>query len=403
MPDGREQFTARLVGAIGDIDPVDWDRCAGSANPFVCHAFLHSLEESNSVGDRSGWWPQHLVLADSDNRIVGCLPLYLKNNSYGEYVFDHSWAHALEQAGGHYYPKFQSAVPFSPVPGPRLLTDSPDPAVKQALVQAAIRFAERAGVSSLHVTFACEADAQAMGEAGMLVRYGQQFHWHNRGYTDFDGFLARLSSRKRKAIRKERKTVEESGITIETRHGNEMTPALWDAFFRFYTDTYDRKWGSPYLTRRFFDLISERMPDRVVMFVAFHAGRPVAAALNLRGDDALYGRNWGCSEEHRFLHFECCYYRAIDYAIAHGLARVEAGTQGPHKIQRGYLPVATHSAHWLRHESFAAAVADFLRRERAAVIEEMDWLEHEHSPYRQEDGPAGCAGMRPPRRSTTED
>lgn len=393
MSDGRDEFTARLVGAIGDIDPGDWDRCAGGDNPFVSHAFLHALEESGSVGDRSGWWPQHMVLSDSGNsgKIVGCLPLYLKNNSYGEYVFDHAWAHALEQAGGRYYPKLQCAVPFTPVPGPRLLTESRDPAVKRALVRGAVEFARRMGVSSLHVTFASEADAAVMAEAGLLQRLGQQFHWHNRGYGSFDDFLATLSSRKRKAIRKERRAVQEAGITVEARHGGEMTKALWDAFFRFYTDTYDRKWGAPYLTRRFFDLVSERMPEKVVVFFAFREGRPVAGALNFRGADTLYGRNWGCAEDHKFLHFECCYYQAIDYAIAHGLARVEAGTQGPHKIQRGYLPVATYSGHWIAHDGFRAAVADFLRRERAAVREEMAWLEREHSPYRREDGePADC-------------
>ena len=394
MADGHEQFTARLVDSIAAIDAADWDRCAGSRNPFVSHAFLDALEESGSVGDRTGWWPQHLVLEDGDRGIVGCMPLYLKNNSQGEYVFDHAWAHALEQAGGRYYPKLQSAVPFSPVPGPRLLTGAvPDPLTRHALISAAIQFAGRMGVSSLHVTFADEADWRALAEAGFLPRLGQQFHWPNRGYADFDAFLGALNSRKRKAIRKERRAVAEAGIALETFHGNEMTAALWDAFHQFYIDTYDRKWGAPYLTRRFFDLIGERLAERVVLFFAFRHGMPIAAALNLRGSDALYGRNWGCAEDHPFLHFECCYYQAIDYAITHGLARVEAGTQGPHKVQRGYMPVPTYSAHWIENQSFAAAVADFLRREREAVRGEIDWIAAEHSPYRQDDG---CSA--PPRR-----
>lgn len=391
MPDGRDQFTARLIGAIGTVDPDDWDRCAGRDNPFVSHAFLHALEESGSVGDRSGWWPQHLILQDADESIIGCMPLYLKNNSYGEYVFDHSWAHAFEQAGGSYYPKLQSAVPFTPVPGPRLLCgDNPDPFVKRALIAGALQFAEKTGVSSLHVTFPDEAEWQAMGNAGLLQRVGQQFHWHNQDYASFDDFLNALNSRKRKAIRKERRAVGEAGISIEVRHGGEMTAALWDAFYVFYADTYDRKWGAPYLTRSFFDLISARMPDNIVVFFAYHEGQAVAAALNFRGADALYGRNWGCNEDHKFLHFECCYYQAIDYAIAHGLSRVEAGTQGPHKIQRGYLPSLTYSAHWLRDDGFAAAVADFLRRESDGVREEMDYLERELSPYRQVQDTGGC-------------
>ena len=391
MPDGREQYTARLVNAIDAIAPIAWDRCAGDDNPFLSHAFLLALEQSGSVGDRSGWWPHHLVLEDADNAIVGCMPLYLKNNSYGEYVFDHSWAHALEQAGGRYYPKFQCAVPFTPVPGPRLLTGD-KPELKGALISAAMQFAERAGVSSLHITFPDREDWVAAGDAGLMQRVGQQFHWHNRGYATFDDFLDALASRKRKAIRKERRAVELAGISIEVRHGNEMTPRLWDAFYEFYGDTYDRKWGSPYLTRRFFDLISESMPEQVVLVFALRDGEPVAAALNFKGADALYGRNWGCLEDHKFLHFECCYYQAIDYAIAHGLARVEAGTQGPHKIQRGYLPSLTYSAHWVRHEGFADAVADFLRHERAAVQEEILYMEREHSPYRNESGEPTCTG-----------
>ncbi|MEZ5670058.1 MAG: GNAT family N-acetyltransferase [Alphaproteobacteria bacterium] len=391
MADGRDQYTARLADSIAAIDAADWDRCAGGRNPFVSHAFLNALEESGSVGDRTGWWPQHLVLEDDSRRIVGCMPLYLKNNSYGEYVFDHSWAHALEQAGGDYYPKLQAAVPFTPAPGPRLLVgDEPDIAAKAALTDGAVQVAKRMGVSSLHVTFCSEDDWQVLGAAGFLQRLGQQFHWHNRGYGRFDDFLGALASRKRKAIRKERRSVAESGIAVEVRHGDEMTPALWDAFYRFYVDTYDRKWGAPYLTRRFFELIGARMPRQVVMVLACRDGRPIAGAMNLRGSDALYGRNWGCAEDHPLLHFECCYYRAIDYAIEHGLARVEAGTQGPHKIQRGYLPCPTYSAHWIANAGFGRAVEDFLRRERPAVREEMVWLEREHSPYRNPDGDCGA-------------
>lgn len=384
MSDGRDEFTARLVGAIGDIDPGDWDRCAGGDNPFVSHAFLHALEESGSVGDRSGWWPQHMVLSDSGNsgKIVGCLPLYLKNNSYGEYVFDHAWAHALEQAGGRYYPKLQCAVPFTPVPGPRLLTESRDPAVKRALVRGAVEFARRMGVSSLHVTFASEADAAVMAEAGLLQRLGQQFHWHNRGYGSFDDFLATLSSRKRKAIRKERREAVESGLEIVTLSGSELTDEHWDAFFTFYMDTGSRKWGRPYLNRDFFRRLHASMADRVVLVLARRAGRWIAGAWNMRGKDTLYGRNWGCIEYHPFLHFECCYYQAIEYAIRHRLKRVEAGAQGEHKLARGYLPVPIHSVHWMADRRFHDAIGRYLQQERAhmaGLIEALD----QHSPFRQ--------------------
>ena len=386
MPDDAPTFTGRIVGDIASVAQADWDACAGPDNPFVSHAFLSALEDSGSVGDRTGWWPQHLVLNDGAGRMVGAMPLYLKGNSYGEYMFDHSWAHAYEQSGGRYYPKLQCAVPFTPVPGPRLLvgTEQGPQADRAAagLIEAAITFAGRMEVSSLHITFPDRTDWQRLGAAGLVQRIGQQFHWHNRGYRTFDEFLAALVSRKRKSIRKERRVLAENGITVRALTGSEISDDDWDAFYRFYVDTYDRKWGAPYLTREFFETITARLSDRVVLVMAWRDGRRIAGALNFRGADALFGRNWGCEEDHDFLHFECCYYQAIEYAIAHGLARVEAGTQGPHKVQRGYLPARTYSAHWFNNDAFAQAVADFTRREQGAIEDEMGFVTAHHSPYR---------------------
>lgn len=384
MPDGREPTTIRIVDSIGAVEAARWDACAGDGNPFVAHAFLAALENSGSVRAETGWLPQHLLAESGAGELLGVAPMYLKGHSYGEYVFDHGWAAAYERAGGRYYPKLQVAVPFTPVPGPRLLV-KPGPlaeSVREILIQGMIEVARRSGVSSLHVTFADETDARALAEAGLMIRTGYQFHWANRGYDSFDDFLAALSSRKRKAIRKERREVAESGIEIRVLTGDAIEPRHWDAFFRFYMDTSDRKWGSPYLTRDFFTRLGATMADRVVLVMAQDRGRPVAGALNLRGTDALYGRNWGCIGDYRFLHFEACYYQAIEYAIAHRLARVEAGAQGEHKIQRGYLPVATRSAHWIRDPGFAAAVQDFLRREQRAVERDMEALAG-FSPFRR--------------------
>jgi predicted N-acyltransferase len=387
MPDG-DAYTIRVVDRIADIPAAAWDACAGPDNPFLSHAFLAALEESGSATAKTGWLPQHLALEEAGGRLLGVAPLYLKGHSYGEYVFDHGWADAYERAGGRYYPKLQCAVPFTPVTGPRLLIHhavgtQAGGAVADALVSGMLELARRHKVSSLHITFPTEGEWQRLGEAGFLQRMGQQFHWENQGYASFDDFLAALSSRKRKTIRKEREGALAGGIEIHTLTGAAIEKRHWDAFFRFYISTSDRKWGSPYLTREFFDLIGARMADRIVLVMAEKNGRLIAGALNLRGGDTLYGRNWGCAGDFPFLHFEACYYRAIDFAIAHGLKRVEAGAQGQHKIQRGYLPSPTYSAHWIRDPGFQRAVADFLARERRAVAHEMGELA-ELSPFRRE-------------------
>src|SRR5215470_837400 len=385
-----DSLTLRLIDGVARVSEAAWDACAGPDNPFVGHAFLRALEDSRSVGGRSGWQPRHAVLEDRSGRLLAAVPLYRKSHSYGEYVFDHGWAAVYERAGGRYYPKLQGAVPFTPVPGPRLLVapGAEREAIRQALVGGLLELAEAEPVSSLHITFPDEGDAEALEDGGLMLRTGLQYHWSNRGYGSFDDFLADLSSRKRKAIRKERREVAESGVTLSVLTGDAIEKHHWDAFFDFYISTSDRKWGSPYLTRAFFDALGERLADKVALVVAEAGGRLVAGALNLIGRDALYGRNWGCAGDFKFLHFEACYYQAIEFAIARGLARVEAGAQGEHKIQRGYLPVATYSAHWIRDPAFAAAVRDFLRRERAAVDQERRAL-CTLSPFRQGDGGEG--------------
>src|SRR5216683_2549378 len=384
MADGGERVTVKVVSRLADIPAAEWDACAGDDNPFLCHAFLEALEASGSATRDAGWQPQHLALEDEGGRLLGAVPLYLKSHSYGEYVFDWGWASAYERAGGRYYPKLQCSVPFTPVTGHRLLLHpAASPAVTDGLVAAMLELARRHKVSSLHVTFPTKGEWERFGAAGFLQRAGQQFHWENHGYASFDEFLAALSSRKRKTIRKEREAALAGGIEINALTGDAIEKRHWDAFFRFYISTSDRKWGSPYLTREFFDLIGERMAERIVLVMAEKNGRLIAGALNLRGEDTLYGRNWGCAGDFPFLHFEACYYRAIDFAIAHGLKRVEAGAQGEHKIQRGYLPAPTYSAHWIRDPGFKRAVADFLTRERRAVAHEMDALA-ELSPFRRE-------------------
>jgi len=388
--DGDEtSLSLRVAPKLAAIDAAAWDACAGPDNPFVSYAFLSALEDSRSVNAKEGWQPQHLTLAEPSGRIIACAPLYLKSHSYGEYVFDHGWAEAYERAGGEYYPKLQCAVPFSPVPGPRLLIhpEAP-PETARLMIGGMVELARQLDVSSLHITFPTREEWVEFGAAGLLQRIGTQFHWENRGYGSFEDFLAALNSRKRKAIRKERREALDSGLDIRTLTGTEITRKHWDAFFRFYMSTSDRKWGSAYLTRRFFDLLGERLGDKVVLVMAEHQGEPVAGALNLRGTDTLYGRNWGCVGDFKFLHFEACYYRAIDYAIEHGLARVEAGAQGTHKIQRGYLPSETYSAHWIRDAGFARAVENFLERERLSVRAQMAELA-EGSPFRQDGEKAG--------------
>ncbi len=397
MPDGQDAITIKLVNRIDAINAADWDACAGigadgAGNPFVMHAFLAAMEDSGSATAETGWAPHHLIATDAAGRMIGAAPMYLKSHSYGEYVFDWGWAEAYERAGGKYYPKLQVSVPFTPATGPRLLV-RPDLSaemagvVRSALIGAMERVAGGNGISSVHVTFPTEAEARALGEAGWLRRAGQQFHWENRRYGGFDDFLDALASRKRKTIRKERREVAESGVAVRPLTGGEIEPRHWDAFHRFYLATADHKWGNPYLTREFFHRIGETMADRILLVVAERDGRPVAGALNLMGDGTLYGRNWGCEGEFKFLHFEACYYQAIDFAIRHGLARVEAGAQGTHKIQRGYLPVETHSAHWIADPGFRDAVKKFLERERLHVHAEMAGLS-EYSPFRKDGGEA---------------
>jgi len=379
MPDGLPSLTLTLHPHIAQIPAAEWDACAGGGNPFVSHAFLSAMEDSGSASARTGWMPQHAALRDGD-QLVAVVPMYAKSHSYGEYVFDHSWANAYERSGGNYYPKLQAAVPFSPVPGPRLLTR---PGVApEALGQALIQACEELKLSSVHATFCTDADAGALERSGWLRRLGTQFHWENAGYATFDDFLGALSSRKRKAIKRERRDANACGLTYVSLRGHEIQARHWEAFYRFYTSTVDRKWGSAYLTRKFFPMLSERLGDAVVLMLAEKDGAPVAGALNMVGDEALYGRNWGCRGDWPFLHFELCYYRAIEFAIAHGLQRVEAGAQGQHKIQRGYLPRPTHSAHWIAHPGLRRAIAGYLEQERPAIEADMAALA-EASPYRR--------------------
>jgi uncharacterized protein len=385
----------RVVQRIADAPAAEWNACAsGDApdgaptrpdNPFISHAFLHAVEESGSATPKTGWLPQHLILDNSDGAVVGCMPCYLKSHSFGEYVFDHAWADSYERAGGTYYPKLQCAVPFTPVTGRRLLTrDGPERAGRKALLlQAAATLTERLHASSLHITFPTKEEWELAGRLGFLQRNDQQFHWRNDGYQSFEDFLGALASRKRKSIRSERKRALENGIEIDWVTGADLTEAHWDAFFAFYMDTGSRKWGLPYLTRAFFSLIGETMRDQILLVLARRKGRPIAGALNFIGADGLYGRYWGALEEHPCLHFELCYYRAIDYAIQHKLSRVEAGAQGAHKLARGYLPVPTYSAHWIRDSGLRRAVSGYLQRERATVAHEIAMLGDE-SPYRKD-------------------
>ena len=388
--EGEKRGTvASIVARIADVDKDAWDACANpdpaTFNPFVAHAFLEALEESGSVGARHiGWLPQHIAVDDDNGYIAACAPCYVKLHSAGEYVFDHSWAAAYEQAGGHYYPKLQIAVPFTPVPGPRLLVrpDVDQDFYRQVLGAAAAELAQRIGASSVHATFLSEGDWQALGAQGYLKRTDRQFHWANRGYATFDDFLADLASRKRKTIRKERREALADGIDIEHLTGSDIKERHWDAFFDFYMDTGSRKWGRPYLNRRFFAQLGEAMPERCLLVMAKRGARYVAGALNLIGGDCLYGRYWGSVEHHPCLHFEVCYYQAIDYAIAHGLSRVEAGAQGEHKLARGYLPTTTYSAHYIADPGFRRAVAHYLEQERAEVAETVAVLT-EYGPYRR--------------------
>jgi len=373
------EIVAHSAEGVASFDRDEWDACAGRDNPFVSHDFLSALEESGSVTARAGWQPVPIAIDGGDGHPAAILPAYAKSHSQGEYVFDHGWAEAWQRAGGDYYPKLQIAVPFSPVPGPRLLLR--DPALAPALIAAAEAMVERHGLSSAHATFVAPDQVPLFEAAGWLIRTDRQFHWQNRGYGSFDDFLAALASRKRKAVRKERAAAVE-GLEIVHLTGGAIEESHWDAFWTFYQDTGTRKWGRPYLTRAFFSLLGERMADRVLLILALRDGRPVAGALNLIGADTLYGRYWGCTEEVPFLHFELCYYQAIDAAIARGLARVEAGAQGEHKLARGYEPVPTFSAHFIPHPGFRRAVADYLEQERRAVEANIEGLE-EYMPFRK--------------------
>ncbi|MES2120129.1 MAG: GNAT family N-acetyltransferase [Pseudomonadota bacterium] len=374
MADRESQIVAKIGAGVAGINSFAWDRLAGD-EPFTSHAFLSALEDSGSVGRGTGWTPAPILIEDEASRLVGCAPGYLKTHSQGEYVFDHGWADAWERAGGAYYPKLQVAVPFTPVPGPRLLGDRP-----QQLLAAMEAIVVQNDMSSAHVTFIDEAGAGEAEQRGWLVRHGIQYHWFNRGYKSFDDFLGALSSRKRKAIRKERAAARD-GLDFRQLRGSEIEPADWDAMWAFYQDTGSRKWGHPYLTREFFDIAAERLGDCLLLFLADRGGRPIAGALNVVGPDALYGRYWGCTEEVPFLHFELCYYQAIEWAIEQRLAQVQAGAQGEHKLARGYEPVVTRSVHFIQNPSFRRAVAEFIEAEREGVAAEIEWLRRD-LPYR---------------------
>ena len=383
---------ARLTVAtsLDAFTPEEWAglrgamRSDGAYNPFISYDFLWALEESGCATRRTGWLGQHLRLEASDGALLGAVPCYLKSHSQGEYVFDYGWADALERAGGRYYPKLQVSVPFTPVTGPRLLThsDAEEAHVHRALAEGLVTLTNQLGLSSLHVTFAPEQEIGVLQRAGFLTRTDQQFHFFNEGYACYDDFLETLTARKRKALKKERRAALEAGIELEWLTGSDLTEAVWDDFFTFYMDTGNRKWGRPYLNRLFFSLLGERMADDILLVMAKRAGRYVAGAINFIGGDALYGRNWGAVEHHPFLHFEVCYHQAIEFAIANKINRVEAGAQGEHKLARGYVPVTTHSAHYIAHPGLRRAVADYLSGERREVEAIGEFLA-QHSPYKK--------------------
>ena len=356
------------------IDAAEWDALAGSANPFISHAFLQALEKGGAVGGDSGWDPMHLLLRSDDGQLLGAMPNYLKHHSYGEYIFDHGWANAFERAGGAYYPKLLAAVPFTPATGPRFLVRDNRADLKTALAKGMETLVEKYQLSSAHINFLPSDDAHQLAVAGWLKRTSIQFHWHNQNYADFDDFLDHLSSRKRKNIRKERASVTKAGVTMLRLTGAAITQDHIDAFFRFYMSTIDRKWGGAYLTHEVFTQLGKTMADRMLLVMAEYDGNIIGGALNFIGDDALYGRNWGADIDIPNLHFEACYYQAIDFAIEHGLSRVEAGAQGFHKVQRGYLPVTTHSVHWIAHDGFRDAVARFLDAEKCGVEAEKNHI-----------------------------
>lgn len=382
------QLYTRVLTSIDEVDAADWDACANPEqpntpyNPFLSHAYLQALEASGCVTSHSGWQPCHLVLQTADRKVFGAVPAYLKTHSQGEYVFDHAWANALHRAGGRYYPKLQVSVPFTPVTGRRLLIHAKAPdqqAAQRQLIQGCVDLCQQSGGSSVHMTFMPKSQWQQTAKLGYLQRVDQQYHWLNNGYLCFDEFLADLSSKKRKNLKRERREALQADIKTEWLTGNDLTKEHWDAFYRFYLDTGNKKWGAPYLNREFFDLVGKAMPEKILLILCKRAGRYIAGALNFVGSDTLYGRYWGCVEEHRFLHFEICYYQAIDYAISRQLKRVEAGAGGGHKFIRGYLPCPTYSAHWIADPGFRAAVAAFLATERQQVHAEIAYLQKKTS------------------------
>lgn len=392
-------YAIRVVPSLRAFTKTEWSDLSGTSldrskspyNPFISFDFLDILEESGCAVGRTGWQPHHLRLEAPDGSLLGAVPCYVKSHSQGEYVFDHGWADAFERAGGRYYPKLQASVPFTPATGPRLLVDNSADAetVRSALASGLKLVTDRLGVSSAHVTFAEPREIAALQQAGFLHRTDQQFHFFNEGYSTYDDFLVTLASRKRKALRKERREALAPGISIDWLTGSDLTERVWDDFFAFYMDTGGRKWGRPYLNRKFFSLIGERMAGDVLLVMARRGGRHIAGAINFIGSETLYGRNWGCIEDHPFLHFEVCYHQAIDFAIHKGLKVVEAGAQGEHKLARGYRPVTTHSAHYIAHPGLRSAVADYLAREREEVARIGDYLD-EHTPFRKGDGPVSA-------------
>ena len=383
-----DSFQIRILNSLEGIEPTSWNNLqpGDCVNPFVTHEFLYAMEKSGSATSQTGWLGQHLILEDDNGTMLGALPCYLKNHSQGEYVFDHGWADAFERAGGNYYPKLQCSVPFTPATGPRFLVPQCEGREVRimALARGLQQLCERMEVSSAHITFMEKDEWELAGNQNYLKRKDQQFHWLNHDYKTFDDFLAALSSRKRKNIKKERRTaLDDNGISIELLKGDKITERVWDRFFAFYNDTGARKWGQPYLTREFFSLIDKTMPERTLLMMAKREDQYIAGAINFIGDDCLYGRHWGFLEDHPCLHFEICYYQAIEYAITQGLKRVEAGAQGSHKLARGYIPVTTHSAHWITHPGLRDAVADYLVHERREVDRHNEILS-EHAPFKKE-------------------
>lgn len=388
---GPGDLSVRVAASVGAFTAEEWASLGGTTrtvgqpyNPFLSHAFLTALEDSSCATPRTGWQGHHLRLEDHQGRLIGALPCYAKSHSQGEYVFDHGWADAFQRAGGSYYPKLQASVPFTPVTGPRLLiAKDADPALaRQGLATALRQVTDQIGVSSAHVTFAIEEDVEALRNAGYLMRIDQQFHFVNEHFDSYDDFLATLASRKRKALKRERREALADGISIDWLTGKDITERAWDDFFAFYMDTGSRKWGRPYLNRKFFSLIGERMADDILLVMAKRNGRYIAGAINFIGSDALYGRNWGCIEDHPFLHFEVCYHQAIDFAITRKLRVVEAGAQGEHKLARGYRPVTTHSAHYIAHPGLRRAIDDYLERERREVRHNVEYYE-DHTPFKK--------------------